>query len=81
MTMYIMRLQTKAEANWPILDARSRKAVGYALPRRTGTPMTLAALKAAYKILKPATGRAFTIRIEGTNMPALCTGMLWRNLA
>jgi putative transposase len=39
-----------------VLDACSRKVIGYALSRRIDTPLALAALAAAYRIRKPAPG-------------------------
>lgn len=39
-----------------VLDACSRKVIGYALSKRIDTPLALAALTAAYRIRKPAPG-------------------------
>jgi len=55
-----------------VLDACSRKVIGYALSKRIDTPLALAALTAAYRIRKPAP--AFTIRIAGVNMPVPLPG-------
>ncbi|KAF1041452.1 MAG: hypothetical protein GAK35_03293 [Herbaspirillum frisingense] len=39
-----------------VLDACSRKVIGYALSKRIDTPLALAVLTAAYRIRKPAPG-------------------------
>jgi len=63
-----------------VLDAFSRKVIGYALSKRIDTRLPLAALTAAYRIRKPAPGAFIHHTDRGRQYASAFTGISWRNL-
>jgi len=63
-----------------ILDAWSRRVVGYAISRRIDTRLTLAALRAAVETRRRRYQDVSTTRIAAVSTPLICIAKRWLSL-